>query len=145
MTYVLGLWLNGATVPIYAQHWQTGQLDIEIQGLRNQQGQVCLNLFTSSRGFPGNSQNAVQNQCVAVTTSSPRVTFDSIQAGSYAVAVLHDANGDREVNRNVLGIPQEGFGFSRNPVIRTGPPEFGDAMVVVAGPKTSIQVRLNYF
>jgi len=33
-----------------------------------------------------------------------------------------------KANRNFLGI-LEGFGFSRNPVIRTGPPKFNDAAV----------------
>nr|WP_245817423.1 DUF2141 domain-containing protein [Hydrococcus rivularis] len=73
------------------------------------------------------------------------VTFENLQPGSYAVAVLHDANNDGEANRNALGIPVEGFGFSRNPVIRTGPPKFNDAVVLVLGSSTKIQIQLNYF
>ncbi|GAA6620321.1 hypothetical protein NUACC26_061370 [Scytonema sp. NUACC26] len=71
------------------------------------------------------------------------VTFKNLQPGSYAVAVLHDTNSDKKANRNGLGIPLEGFGFSENPVIRTGPPKFNDA-VLVAGSTTNIQIQLNY-
>jgi uncharacterized protein (DUF2141 family) len=121
------------------------QLTIEIDGLRNRQGQICLSLFTTSKGFPSNGTDAVQNQCVAITTMPPLVTFENLQPGSYAVAVVHDANSDGEVNRNALGIPVEGFGFSQNPVIRTGPPKFNDAVILVLGSSTNIQIQLNYF
>lgn len=137
--------LGSFAIPTHAQIQQNSQLAVEVGGLRNQQGQVCLSLFATGRGFPSRNTNAVQNQCVAITAIPQLVTFQDVSPGSYAVAVLHDANNDSEVNRNALGIPREGFGFSRNPVIQTGPPDFGDAVILVAGPRTNIQVQLNYF
>ena len=133
------------SLPSLAQVESMSQLGVEVKGLRNQDGQVCLSLFASSQGFPSDGDQAVQNQCVSANSSAPIVTFDNVQPGSYAIAVLHDANSDRTINRNVLGIPNEGFGFSGNPVIRTGPPTFGDALVFVAGDQTNIQIDLNYF
>lgn len=134
-------WLS----PAVAQIRQSSQLAVQVNGLRNRQGEVCLSLFATSRGFPGNGADALQRKCMAITAHSQRVLFENLQPGSYAVAVLHDANSDREINRNFLGIPIEGFGFSRNPVIRTGPPTFSEAVVLVAGQMTNIQVQLSYF
>ncbi len=68
-----------------------------------------------------------------------------MKAGNYAVAVFHDQNNDRILNNNVFGIPKEGFGFSRNPEIRTGAPKFSEAAFLVAGPNTNIQIQLKYF
>lgn len=130
--------------PSSAQVGQNSQLAVEVDGLRNQQGQICLSLFASGRGFPSSGTNAVQNRCVAITAIPQLVTFENLQPGSYAVAVLHDINSDSKANRNFLGIPLEGFGFSGNPVIRTSPPKFNDAVVLVAGPRTNIQIQLNY-
>jgi uncharacterized protein (DUF2141 family) len=121
-----------------------GQLTVAIAGLKNQRGQVCLKLYNGSRGFPNSGQNVVQQRCVKLNGNPLAVTFSNVKAGSYAVAVIHDANNDNQANRNGLGIPTEGFGFSRNPVIRTGPPKFGDAAVLVAGPNTSIQIQMKY-
>ncbi len=98
----------------------------------------------TGKGFPSNGAEAVQNRCVAITAMPLFFTFENLQPGSYAVAILHDANSDDKVNRNFIGIPLEGFGFSRNPIIRTGPPKFNDAVVLVAGPSTNIQIQLNY-
>ena len=53
-----------------------------------------------------------------------RVTFKSLSPGNYAIAVLHDENNDRQANRNFLGLPTEGFGFSRNPAIGVSAPGF---------------------
>ncbi len=133
--------LVGATA---AQAGSKGKLNVEIDGLKNQNGQVCLKLYSGSGGFPNGNQNVVQQRCVKLTQNPLTVTFSNVAAGSYAVAVIHDANGDNQVNRNALGIPTEGFGFSRNPVIRTGAPRFGEAAVVVVGPNTNIQIQMQY-
>ncbi|KGF72048.1 hypothetical protein DO97_13600 [Neosynechococcus sphagnicola sy1] len=118
-------------------------LRVTISGLKNQQGQVCLSLFSSQQGFPGSSERAVQARCLKVAEIPMVVQFQNLPPGSYAIAVFHDANGDNILNRNGLGIPTEEFGFSQNPGIFAGPPKFGDSQVLVFGPETNIQVRLR--
>ena len=123
----------------------TSRLGVEVDGLKNRKGQVCLSVFAKSQGFPNRGDSAIQNRCVKITGTTVRVNFTNLQPGSYAVAVLHDTNSDGKANSNFLGIPSEGFGFSRNPKISTGPPNFADSAVFVAGPNTEIQIQLNYF
>jgi uncharacterized protein (DUF2141 family) len=120
-------------------------LTVELNGLKNQTGQVCLSLFSSDQGFPDSKENALQSECVLLGKDSPKITFENLIPGNYAVAVFHDANSDRTLNVNSLGIPTEGFGFSRNPTILAGPPKFGDTFVVVATPQNNIQIKLQYF
>ncbi|MGH1396030.1 MAG: DUF2141 domain-containing protein [Trichormus sp.] len=122
-----------------------GKLTVEIDGLKNQKGQICVNLFASSQGFPSDRQRVVSNQCSKISTSPVQFTFENLKAGSYAVAVIHDQNSDRTLNRNNLGMPIEGFGFSRNPEVRTKAPKFSEAAFVLAGPNTNIQIQLKYF
>jgi uncharacterized protein (DUF2141 family) len=140
----LGAAVGILNVADLAQASPKGNLNIAIDGFRNQRGQVCLKLYNGSRGFPDGSQNVAQQRCVKLNGNPLVVTLKNITAGSYAVAVIHDANADNQANRNGLGIPIEGFGFSRNPAIRTGPPKFGDAAVLVAGPNTNIQIQMKY-
>jgi uncharacterized protein (DUF2141 family) len=121
-----------------------GNLTVAVNGLKNQKGQVCLTVFSSSRGFPFSSDRAVAVQCVKPVGNRSTATFRNLKAGSYAVAVIHDINNDKVVNTNGIGIPTEGFGFSRNPRILTGPPKFGDSSVLVAGADTEIEVKLQY-
>ncbi|MEB3355784.1 MAG: DUF2141 domain-containing protein [Synechococcales bacterium] len=141
---VLLLGLFGAIAPLpNAQAVPDSQLEISINGLRNQSGQVCFSLFSQSQGFPSGGQ-ALQADCVDVGEDSPSILFRGLNPGSYAVAVFHDVNRDGQLNQTVFGIPTEGFGFSRNPRLMAGPPSFGDAAFVVAGVQNSIQIQLRY-
>ncbi|WP_341528754.1 DUF2141 domain-containing protein [Nostoc sp. UHCC 0302] len=119
-------------------------LVVEVNGLRNRQGQVCLSIFLNSRGFPSNSANALQSKCVKITDVPLQVKFEQLSPGSYAIGVLHDENTDNQPNLNFLGIPTEGFGFSRNPAIVAGPPKFADSVFIVAGPTMTVQIQVNY-
>ncbi|RUS92484.1 hypothetical protein DSM106972_098880 [Dulcicalothrix desertica PCC 7102] len=122
-----------------------GKLNVRIDGLKSQKGQVCLTVFSTSRGFPDNGKRALSAQCTKIGGTPQTVTFPNLKPGNYAIAVIHDTNGDGALNRNLIGIPTEGFGFSNNPTIRTGPPKFGESAVLVAGPNTNIQIQLQYF
>ncbi len=121
-----------------------GKLTVEIDGLKNKEGEVCASIYNSSQGFPNQRDRVLQKQCVAITDTPLLMTFENLKAGNYAVAVIHDRNSDRTLNRNSLGIPTEGFGFSRNPEIKTSAPKFSEAVFLVAGPNTNIQVQLKY-
>ncbi|WP_371819384.1 DUF2141 domain-containing protein [Tolypothrix sp. PCC 7910] len=123
----------------------TGNLTVEIDGLKNKQGQVCASIFANSKGFPNQRDRVIQKQCTNITEIPVKLTFENLKAGSYAVAVMHDQNKDLVLNRNSLGMPTEGFGFSKNPEVSTRAPKFGDAAIVLAGPNTEIKINLKYF
>ena len=135
--------LGGVTAP-NVQAIGAGALTVEVGGLRDPKGQLCINVFNGSQGFPTQGAKAVQKQCVKVTDRRMAIQFNNLPAGTYAIAVLHDENSDNQANRNVLGIPTEGFGFSQNPRIIAGPPKFGEAAVLVAGRNTEVQIQLQY-
>jgi uncharacterized protein (DUF2141 family) len=122
-----------------------GKLTVEIDGLKNKEGQICASIFASSEGFPGDRDRVLQKQCTKITGTPFPITFDNLKAGSYAVAVFHDQNNDSTLNSNLFGIPSEGFGFSSNPEIRARAPKFSEAAFLVAGPDTNIQIQLKYF
>ncbi|MEM6253080.1 MAG: DUF2141 domain-containing protein [Cyanobacteria bacterium P01_D01_bin.156] len=139
-------WLLGtvllmlSAMPVQAS---SSQLTVDISGVKEPEGQVCLNLFDRSAGFPSKREEALQSVCLAATETI--ATFTDLSQGSYAVSVFHDANSDNEFNRNFVGMPTEGFGFSRNPDALTGPPDFGEAVFLVAGTETRIEIELRYF
>ncbi|MBW4505267.1 MAG: DUF2141 domain-containing protein [Scytonematopsis contorta HA4267-MV1] len=122
----------------------TTTLTVEVNGLRNRKGQVCISIFADADAFPKDAVNAVQSQCVEITDIPLQVTFENLQPGNYAITVMHDENRDGQLNRNFLGIPTEGFGFSRNPTIYFGAPKFDDTVFTVTETNTTTQINLNY-
>ncbi|TVQ20915.1 MAG: DUF2141 domain-containing protein [Leptolyngbya sp. DLM2.Bin15] len=118
------------------------QLTIQVEQLRSQEGNVCYGVFRGSQGFPS-GENAVAHGCEPITDLDTRITVEDLPAGTYAVAIFHDANGDEVLNRGLFGMPREGYGFSNNVIARTGPPSYDQAMFLLGGNMT-LQIRMQY-
>ena len=120
----------------------TTTLDVSVEKLRSERGVVRLCLTADPENFPGCIDDAR-----AVTRSVPASVrsfhFDGLPYGSYAVAVIHDANSNNKLD-TLLGIPREGFGFSRNPVIRFGAPRFAAARFDVAETPHAQVISMRY-
>ncbi|MEC4819793.1 MAG: DUF2141 domain-containing protein [Scytonema sp. PMC 1069.18] len=123
----------------------TSTLTVVIDGIRHQKGQICLRVFADERGFPMNNTSEVQSDCIQITGNSLKKQFSGLKPGTYAVAVVDDQNGDQTLNKDFLGIPQEGFGISKNPTVSifTGTPKFRDASFPVKT-NTTINIKMKY-
>ncbi|GGO92166.1 hypothetical protein GCM10011329_08600 [Stakelama pacifica] len=129
--------LSGAATPP-----ESGPLTVEIENLRSDKGMIRLCLTADEAHFPNCDRDPR-----AVTRSVPAgqrvILFPGLAPGDYALSVIHDENGNNRLD-TFAGIPREGFGFSRNPAIRFGPPRFS-AVRFEVGPKTPVQdVRMRY-
>jgi uncharacterized protein (DUF2141 family) len=79
----------------------------------------------------------------SIPASANSLHFDGLPPGGYALAVIHDENGNKKLD-TFAGIPREGFGFSRNPPISFGPPRFAAARFTLTGDADRQQVRMRY-
>jgi uncharacterized protein (DUF2141 family) len=72
------------------------------------------------------------------------MTFDNLPRGDYAVAVFHDENMNGRLDKNIFGIPKEGYGFSNNPKKSMGPPKFTDVKFQLSQPEKALEIKLLY-
>lgn len=54
-------------------------------------------------------------------------TFENIEPGTYGIAAIHDEDGDEEMDKNLIGIPEEGYAASRNAHLDGLIPDWEDA------------------
>ncbi|MBE9177181.1 DUF2141 domain-containing protein [Oculatella sp. LEGE 06141] len=134
-----------------AQAQLMSRLTVEVMGLRGQEGNFCFKLFNGSRGFPNDNDSAVKRGCVPIADHLPETpdepfsyAFDDLEFGTYAVAIYHDSNRDEQLNRGAFGMPSEGYGFSNDAPAETGPPNYADAVILVAGSNPTIQIQMRY-
>jgi uncharacterized protein (DUF2141 family) len=118
---------------------EPGAVELELAGLRSAKGVVQVCLTRDSARFPECGPKALRT----VPAAQTRLSFDGLPSGAYAVALFHDENGNGRLD-TVIGIPREGFGFSRNPPVRFGAPSFGAARFTVAAGETEQRVKLKY-
>jgi uncharacterized protein (DUF2141 family) len=64
--------------------------------------------------------------------------------GSYAVAIYHDRDGDRDFDRTLVGLPAEGFGFSNDPETKTGLPPLSAVRFRVGAGERVMPVQMRY-
>jgi len=120
-------------------------LSIKMTNFRSADGQALIALFRGGEGFPSRPGNAYKTAVTKISGSSASVEFVGLPAGEYAFSVLHDENGNNELDTNFLGIPKEGLGSSNNAKARMGPPKYRDAKFTLSDAPVSQRVKVVYF
>jgi uncharacterized protein (DUF2141 family) len=111
---------------------------------RDGTGRVRCAAFADARGFPKDAKVAVATIDVPVVRGMATCVFTALPQGTYAIAAYHDENGNGRLDENFLGMPKEGFGFSRNPDTRFGPPKFDAAAVAYSGATIAFDIQMKY-
>jgi uncharacterized protein (DUF2141 family) len=121
-------------------------LKVTITKLDSNNGVVLVSLFKEGSGFPDDAAKAFGKEKGYIVEKSATIIFKSVPPGSYAVAILHDENNNQKMDKNMLGIPKEGYGFSNNASAPFGPPSYKKASFTHTGTKqTEIQIKTKYF
>ncbi|MGO1118427.1 DUF2141 domain-containing protein [Rhodovibrionaceae bacterium A322] len=104
---------------------------------------VALHGEAGADAFPG-GDGIMAGNWKLVTADQTRVVFSDLPPGRYAVAAFHDQNGNEELDSNLLGIPTEGYGFSKGASGLAGPPSFEDAAVMLGQEDQQVLLPVSY-
>ena len=138
-----GLTLSRAALT-QAQPSSEGVIQVEIDGLRNDKGEVLCALYSSADGFPTKSEKAQAHAKSPISGGHAVCKFLRIAAGTYAVSAFHDENSNGRLDRNFMGIPREGVGASNNAKGHFGPPKFDSAAFRFSGSRLVLKIVINY-
>jgi uncharacterized protein (DUF2141 family) len=125
-------------------HPSDTKLFVRVEGVRSSQGLMAVTLyaddphrFLAHHGslYVGRSpaHAGVTRACIYVP-----------KPGIYAIVVYHDVNSNRKLDRNFIGFPAEGGGFSNNPTTFLGLPSFRSVRFRVKESGDEITIRLRY-
>jgi uncharacterized protein (DUF2141 family) len=120
------------------------RIDVVIDGLRSTKGDIVVEIYPDDEKLflaPKSQTNSIH---VKLESNPQSVCLPAPRPGGYAVAVFHDENNDRAFNRNILGIPIEGFGLSNNPPVHLGQPSFQAVRFEAGEGETTIHVHMHY-
>ena len=133
-------------VPVAAQGGSQGGVEvvIEVTNLRNTRGSVMACMTADSRRFPRCRDDAESHRVTVAAAQTLVLRFRNVTPGTYAIALLHDENGNGRADRALSMIPREGFGFSRDAAVRMGPPSFEDAAIEVGNSAMRQTIRMRY-
>lgn len=118
-------------------------VDLTVQNLRSQKGLIRICITADPENFPGctDDRNAITR---SVKTTGAPIHIGGLPQGNFAMALIHDENGNARLD-TFAGIPREGIGFSRNPAVTFGPPQFTAARFAVGAQPVAQTVKMKYF
>jgi uncharacterized protein (DUF2141 family) len=116
-------------------------LTIHIDDVKNTDGSLIVAVYDSAGTFLKDKTAGVGGTRAA--TSGAVVVIKDLPAGEYGFVVFHDANGNNVMDKNMIGIPTEDYGFSNNAKGRMGPPSYEKAKFTVADTGTTVRVSLR--
>lgn len=102
------------------------KLQVTVTNIKGVKGNIMVGIFDSDENF---LKEPLEGRMAKANGDSITVVFENLKPGKYAVSVLHDANKNKDLDKNKLGIPKEGFGFSNNVIGAMGPPSFQRAII----------------
>ena len=115
-------------------------LQVEVRGLAGETGTVNVGLFDRAASFP---KQTVAGARVPAATKPAIVVFRNLAPGEYAVSAFHDANSNGTLDKNLLGMPTEKYGFSRDAAGNMGPPSFDAAKITFGTENQTIVINLR--
>lgn len=121
----------------------SSEIAIEIEGLRSSKGKILIGVYNQKDKFPKDG-GSILNIVGEIANGKAILQAKNLPPGEYAFALLHDENGNSEMDYNWLGIPKEGFGFSRNPSMGLSAPSFEETKINFNGSAKTIKIKVKY-
>jgi uncharacterized protein (DUF2141 family) len=117
---------------------------LRVSGLRSDDGQVLVAVYRGEDGFPKQADKAWKKLAIKVVGDRASVDLGDVPPGEYGIVVVHDENGNRQLDTSWIGIPQEGIGASNNAKGRMGPPKYRDARFEVTDAGATQNITMTY-
>lgn len=115
---------------------------VRVSGLSAPLGQVGCSLFAVAAGFPMDIASA-RNLWLPADAKGVTCRFTDVPEGTYAVSVGHDLNGNKRVDTNLIGLPTEQWGASKNVRPTMRPPRFDEASFKVAADAKELVIDIQ--
>jgi uncharacterized protein (DUF2141 family) len=101
------------------------ELVVSVEG-NLEKGVLGCALFDRAEGFPTGPW-LYQQQFPVESARYAECRFKNLVPGRYAVAIMHDLNGNLILDKNFLGVPKEPWGVSNNVRPNFRAPEFEES------------------
>jgi len=117
------------------------RVPLKIIGAASDDGVMKIALYKSTEGFNEIEKAYAIDTWKIVDGVCGGVWEIPTELKNAAFAAYHDENENGELDRNVIGIPKERYGYSNNARGLTGPPSFEEAAIPVSIEPILISIR----
>jgi len=143
-TTVLGInLLIGLLFIFLASYIKAQETQVKITGIRSPKGKIILNVFKDNASYDDEKPYKTFTFDKTGITDGTLVLKCKLEPGIYGFTMVDDENGNGRIDKNLIRIPKEGFGFSNFFMEKMKKPTFDDFKVDLKS-QSKIDIRVKY-
>ncbi len=136
--------LKFAFLSILSFSWQNASIiDLHIHEAKSDEGLIRILIFDSEKGYPDQLEQALRSYSIPLKDGKSNLKITDLKPGTYAICVIHDADGNGKLNTNPVGYPTEKYGFSNNAKAYFSAPPFSKAAFELKQETKHIRIQLR--
>jgi uncharacterized protein (DUF2141 family) len=134
----------GLLFTFFASYTQAQETHVKIADIRSGKGKIILNVFKDNNSYDKEQPyKKIVFDKKDLVNGTLNVHF-GLEPGVYGITLLDDENEDGKINKNFVGIPKEGFGFSNFFMTKMKKPSFDDFKVDLKSSDIKVEIRVKY-
>lgn len=107
---------------------QSPILTIKVPNIDSVKGEIQVSVYDNANSFlKENEEYRIYR--FKVKEVKDRFVINDLPKGEYALIIYHDENDNKEMDKSLLGMPKEGYGFSKNFKPGLSRPDFEDCSI----------------
>lgn len=115
-----------------------------VDGIQNSGGLIAVTLYGNQKSKFLSSDGHYWVDRVKAKKGTVRTCIYLPEPGAYVVAVYHDENANKSLDRSTFGPPTEAYGFSNNPGTLFGLPSFKRVLTSFSKSGLATRIMLTY-
>lgn len=132
-----------ATRPADERASRRGKIEFRVRIDPDKKGQILCGLYRDEENWL--THTTFRNARTDASRRWAVCHFPTVPRGKYAIAALHDEDGDGDMDKNFIGLPTEGYAMSQNAHLDTiGKPDWEDALFGHGGRTTVQWANMKY-
>lgn len=121
---------------------QSAVLVITVPNIDSLKGEIQVSVYDNGKSFlKENEEYRIYR--FKVNEEKGRFVINDLPNGEYALIIYHDENNNKEIDKSIFGLPQEGYGFSKNFKPGFSRPDFEDCSILL-NKDIETEIRLMY-
>jgi uncharacterized protein (DUF2141 family) len=144
-TIVLGINLfMGLLFVFLGSYVQAQETQVKVTGIRSGKGKIILNVFKDNDTYDKQLPfKKFEFDKKALVDGVLTVNFE-LEPGTYGVTLVDDENENGKIDKNFIGMPKEGFGFSNFFMEKMKKPTFDDFKVDLKLSNNKVDIKVKY-
>lgn len=135
--------LSGLLMIFFASNIQAQALSVKVTDIRSSKGNIIIHVFKDQADYDKDLPHKKLSFDKSTLDGGTMTVKFNLEPDIYGITLLDDENSNGKIDKNLIGMPKEGFGFSNFFLTKMKKPSFADFMVDLKT-KPAVAIRVKY-